>query len=385
MPSAPYELRLESRVEPGPSVYEFRTADGVVSKDEFRTAELALLEATEPDPGADVLAADANYGVVPTILAHLSPEGETVATETSARAARLCERNCRANDAPVRVELVADVADVTGEFDLAAYAPRPYDPIAVGKDRVADALAALRSGGRLFVAADRNAGADRYREAMVEVADGRVEGVAKHGDCRVYRAERPPDGSLGRSEYVQSHAFAATVAGVDCEFVTRPGLFSPRSVDDGTALLAETALSDTDLAPDDHLLDPACGYGPLGIAAARRTGCAVTMTDDDRVATACAEESAARSGVDPRIVTADCLRGVDGPFDAALSNPPTHAGEGVTRELFSGTADALRPGGELWLVYNETMRYEDDLPDLGFSSAEVVRRAEGYAVTVARR
>lgn len=398
---APYELRLESRVEPGPAVYEFRSADGVVSKGEFRTAELALLEAVEPASGADVLVVDANYGVVPTVLSHLSLAGETVATETSARAADLCERNCRANGATVRVELVADLSDLADladppeAFDLAVYAPRPYDPIAVGKGRIAGALELLAPGGDLYVAAGRTDGAGRYRDAMAEVAgEDRVSRVAKHGDCRVFRAERPPDGDLAHPEYAGSHTFEACVAGVDCEFVTRPGLFSPRSLDDGTALLAETALgavdpnsddSPLDLGPDDRVLDVACGYGPLGIATARRFDPGVTMTDDDRVATACAAESAARNGVDPEIVTADCLSGASGSFDLALSNPPTHAGEGVTRELFAGTADALRSGGELWLVYNETMGYEDDLPDLGFGSAEVVRRAEGYAVTVARR
>jgi hypothetical protein len=40
MNRTPYELALESRVEGGPSEYRFHTADGVASKQSFRTAEL---------------------------------------------------------------------------------------------------------------------------------------------------------------------------------------------------------------------------------------------------------------------------------------------------------------------------------------------------------
>jgi 16S rRNA (guanine1207-N2)-methyltransferase len=75
---------------------------------------------------------------------------------------------------------------------------------------------------------------------------------------------------------------------------------------------------------------------------------------------------------------------VEGPFRAVVSNPPTHAGDGVTSELFEAAHDELGAGGELWLVYNETLRYEDELARR-FDSVDVVRRVEGYAITCARR
>lgn len=381
MRSTPYELELQSHAEAGPEIYRFRSADGVVSKDDFRTAELLLLNAVDPDlePDDDVLVVDGNWGLLPTVLAHLA--GSVTTTETSARAAELCRRNARENDADVRVELVADVSDVDGRFDRAVFAPRPYDPVEEVKQRASDALARIREGGDLLLAAGKREGAKRYRDALAEMT-GDAERVTKSEGVHVYRAGRSAD--YERQVFVEPRTIEATVAGHDCEFVTRPGLFSPGSLDRGTALLAETVVAEADLAPDDRALDVACGYGPLGTALAKEFDAEVRFADDSRVATACTEAGVDRNGVDPDgIVTADCLDGVSGPFDLVVSNPPTHAGEGVTAELFDAARRELAGGGELWLVYNETMRYEDDL-ERSFDAVDVVRRDEGYAITVAR-
>ena len=93
MRHAPYRLSLESNVPEGPGTYRFETADGVASKRSFRTAELLLLEGLwEVDLGR-LLCVEANYGVVGTVLSVRADAVHT--TESSARAARLCERNAR--------------------------------------------------------------------------------------------------------------------------------------------------------------------------------------------------------------------------------------------------------------------------------------------------
>lgn len=376
----PYQLELESRVDPGPDVYRFRSADGVVSKDEFRPAELRLLSAVESraHPMAEILVVDANWGLLPTVLAHLS--ASVTATETSARAAELCRQNARANDADVDVRLVADVGDIDRRFDLAVYAPRPYDPIVTGTQKISDALDLVRSGGDLLVAAGPHDGSRRYRGVMDDLA-GEVERLQRAKGVACYRASRPPDYS--RQQFVEPQVIEATVAGHHCEFCTRPGLFSSTSIDRGTALLAETIVSHRDRPPD-RVLDAACGYGPLGTVLAHEYDPELWFSDDSRVATSCARESANRNAVDPAgVVTADCLAGVEGPFDLIVTNPPTHAGTGVTDELFSAARRALATSGELWLVYNEPLGYEDTLTR-SFGAVRTVRRTDGYVITVAQ-
>ena len=383
----PHELALASRVEAGPERYVFRTADGVVSKDTFRDAELALLGAVVPDRADDVLVVDANYGVVGCVLAHVAPGGRTVLAETSARAARLCEGNLERNDADGDVALVASLGELTGPFDVAVYAPKPYDPVAVASERICQALGALRAGGELYVAAAKNEGARRYRDVLAEYARD-VERVAKQGDVRVYRAVGPDDeGALDDAGVephaaVEEHTFEASVRGVERSFVTRPGLFSAGHLDDGTRLLLEAL----PVADGDRMLDLACGYGAVGCFAAGFADCAVTMTDDDAVAAAYARRNAERNGVAAEdVLAADCVAGVRGrTFDLVASNPPTHAGDGVVDACFRGARDVLAADGRFALVYNDVLDYEDRLEAL-FETVEVVRAAADFHVTVCRR
>lgn len=374
----PYELELSARIEAGPDRYGFRTADGVLSPEAFRSAELALLGAVVPSRDDDVLVVDANYGVVGTVLAHVAPDGRTVLGETSARAARLCEDNLARNGADGEVALVADVRDVEGRFDVAAYAPRPYDPVAVVGERIGQALATLREGGDLYVAAARTEGATRYEDALADLA-GDAERVAKEGDVRVYRASRPAEVTVPA---VDERAFAATVRDVERSFVTRPGLFSAGHLDGGTRLLLE----ELPVADGDDVLDLACGYGPVGVFAAGFADCTVTMSDDDAVAAAYARRNAQRNGVEPVAVhAADAVAGVRGDtFDLVASNPPTHAGDGVVDACVRGARDVLAADGRFALVYNDVLGYEDRLAEL-FEEVAVVRADEDFHVTVCRR
>lgn len=70
-------------------------------------------------------------------------------TETSARAAQLCERNIRENDADATVSVVADCTSDERAFDSVVYAPKQYTPLAIGKQRIADALSVLRPEGKI--------------------------------------------------------------------------------------------------------------------------------------------------------------------------------------------------------------------------------------------
>ncbi|MFC3476692.1 methyltransferase [Halobacterium litoreum] len=346
------ELALEARVDDAPPEYRFRTADGVCSKDAFRPAELLLADALWEDASDRLLVLEGNYGVVPTVLAGAA--GRVAVTESSARAANLCERNAASNDADVDVSLVADPASVGGEFDAVAYAPKPYTPLDVAAQRIANAAELLAPGGRVYVAAADDAGASRYESYLGEVL-GDASEVLAHDRCRVLRATRseaPGAGSAEAPTYVEARALAPTVDGVDLELVSVPGLFAASALDHGTRLLAETVA----VADGDRVLDLCCGYGALGAYAAASADCEVWLTDDDRVATACAECSLDATGVEGTVVTADGANGVRGrTFDTILSNPPTHAGDGVLRELFAGARDVLAADGELWAVHHRDL------------------------------
>lgn len=364
------KLALDVRDEE--RTYRFRTADGVCSKDAFRPAELALLETLHDKPLGDFLYPEANYGVVGTALADAADAVRM--TESSARAARLCERNAAANGADASVSLLADLSELDSRFDTAAYAPKPYTPLAVGKERLVRALERLRPDGHLYVAGRERTGIGRYADALREVAP--VERLG--GECPVFRVSRPT--GFEPPTYVTPSHIEATVDGVTFPLVTVPGLFSADRLDDGTRLLLETA----EIGDGERVLDLPCGYGPIGAYAARVADCDVWLSDDDRVATRCAECTLDAAGVEGTVVTADCADGVpNGAFDAVLCNPPTHAGEGVLRDLFAGARDALAPGGRLVLVHHRSLDLSVHLR--GFANVRERRTGAEHVVHEARK
>lgn len=357
MTRTPYSLALESRVSGGPPTYHFQTADGVCSQQSFRTAELHLLDVLWDTDLGHLLCPEANYGVVGTVL---SATAESVQmTESSARAVTLCERNIRENSADAAVTLRADLTTLDRRFDTVAYAPKPYTALPIGKQRIADALSILRPGGHLYVVASKHTGLTRYAECLRDIGTS-VKQVAKTGEYRLLRATRPK--VVNAPSYVSPEIIRPTVNGRELSLITVPGLFSPRAVDDGTRLLIET----TPIEDDERVLDLCCGYGAIGVYAAQVADCDVWLSDDDTVATRCAECSLQASHVNGTVVTADCVTGVaDQTFDRILCNPPTHAGDGVLSDLFTGISDMLASDGHLSIVHHQELDLRNHLTCFG--------------------
>lgn len=369
MKRAPYDLALESRTAEGPPVYEFETADGVCSKRSFRDAELTLIEGLWEESLGELRSVQANYRVVGVVLAARAERVEMI--ESSARAAALCEHNAGKNGIDATVTLAGDLAALDA-VDTAAYAPKPYTPIPVARQRIADALASLDPSGRVFVAASKCTGLSRFEDCFKEIATNveRRDGV---GDCSLLVASRPA--SFDPPTYVTPREFQADVDGVTLSLVSAPGLFSPTDLDDGTRRLLEA----TSIEDGERVLDCCSGYGAVGAYAGRVADCEVVCSDDDRVATCCAERTLAASGVDASVLTADCTDGVaDRTFDRVLCNPPTHAGDGVLAELFAGIHDVLAPDGEATIVHHRGVDLNDHLET--FRTVDRKRADDAYNV-----
>lgn len=347
MNRAPYRLELASRVPAGPDRFVFRSADGVCSKQSFRTAELQLLEVLWNVELGDLACIEANYGVVGTVLA---PQARSVhMTESSARAARLCERNVEENDVDASVSLRAGLGTEEHRYDTIAYAPKPYTPVELGKHRIVAGLQTLNPNGRLYLAASRQTGVSRYETCLRSHAEN-VEIVDSAEGNRVLTASRPE--TVDEPSFVSPRRVDERVDGVDLSLVTFPGVFSASGVDDGTRRLLES----TTVADGERVLDLCCGYGTVGAYVGRTADCELWLSDDDFVSARCAERSLDASNVDGQVVVADCLDGVDEHrFDRILCNPPTHAGEYVLAELFDGAHRVLQSDGRLEIVHHRSL------------------------------
>jgi 16S rRNA (guanine1207-N2)-methyltransferase len=136
-------------------------------------------------------------------------------------------------------------------------------------------------------------------------------------------------------------------------------------------------------------MDLGCGTGVLAVALARaRPELAVLAVDQSAAAVVSAEATAAANGLGQRIRVvrddaADSLP--DGSVDLVVCNPPFHVGAAVVTtaadRLFAAAARVLRPGGELWTVYNSALRYKPVLARL-VGPTRVVEQSPKFTVTV---
>jgi 16S rRNA (guanine1207-N2)-methyltransferase len=153
---------------------------------------------------------------------------------------------------------------------------------------------------------------------------------------------------------------AVYLRGVRLSFETSPRVFSPRSIDPGTAALVESL----QIEPDDRVLDLGCGYGVLGVLAARIIGQdRVVMADVDPEAIRLAVRNCRRNDVAGVAVhQSHALRNVpETGFTKILCNPPYHTDFSVAKEFILKGFNRLALGGQMVLVVRRRRWYENKL------------------------
>ncbi len=151
--------------------------------------------------------------------------------------------------------------------------------------------------------------------------------------------------------------------------------FAGAKLDIGTRLLLETLevappATETLAAEPSTVIDLGCGTGILASWAARNWPAArIIATDRSSAAVRSATATAAANGVTVTAHRADAGAGLpDACADLVLLNPPFHEGREVDRtmanHLFAAAARLLKPGGELYTVFNSHLRHRPQLERL---------------------
>lgn len=174
--------------------------------------------------------------------------------------------------------------------------------------------------------------------------------------------------------------------GMTFKFETDAGVFSKGGVDYGSRALIERL----DLAPDDHVLDVGCGYGPIGLAAARLAPQGrVTCIDINERAVKLASENAKRNGIaNVSVLQSDLFEAVrDERFDVILTNPPIRAGKVVVHRIFEEGYELLRPGGCMWVVIQKKQGAPSAEAKLEavFGTVEEIGKDKGYRILKATK
>jgi 16S rRNA G1207 methylase RsmC len=136
----------------------------------------------------------------------------------------------------------------------------------------------------------------------------------------------------------------------DLVFHSTWGLFSPKSIDEGTHLLLEYI----DVTPDADILDLGCGYGPLGLTLAKLAPRGtVHLVDKDFVAVDFTKKNAQLNHLTN--TEAYLSNGFDQvppaeKFDLVVSNVPAKIGTELLNIFLHDAYSHLRPGGTLYIV-----------------------------------
>ena len=153
------------------------------------------------------------------------------------------------------------------------------------------------------------------------------------------------------------------------------------------------ALGDAQSLPggtaSDPWIDLACGTGVVAAwLALRHPDAVVYASDQSAAAVASARATAEANGVAARVTVArdDALSSrPDASASFIALNPPFHSGAALTgliaERLFADAARVLRPGGELWCVWNSPLRYRPTLERLVGPTRQLARDPR-FTVTV---
>ena len=242
--------------------------------------------------------------------------------------------------------------------------------------------------GGVVLAAVPNAEGAKSAEADFLRLFGSVRSQSKH-KCRVFwaAAGEALDAAL-LAEWAALEAPRRITGG----YLSRPGLFAWDRIDTASALLAAHL-------PDDlhgRVADLGAGYGYLATQVIARCP-QVTALDLYEAEARALEparinlaEAVAAGGRELAVDVRwhDVTAGLPRRYDAIVSNPPFHQGRADLPELgrafIQTAADALVPGGRLWLVANRHLPYETTLASR-FAQVRTQAVQEGFKVIEAVR
>lgn len=187
-------------------------------------------------------------------------------------------------------------------------------------------------------------------------------------------------------QWRQDIRFEARVLGSPMQFQSTWGLFSPEKLDDGSLML----LDHLDFLPDDVSIDLGCGYGVLGMAAARACPQGTAwLIDKDFVAVDYARRNCALNQLDNvQVLLSNGFAQVpaDQHFSLVMSNLPAKASKEQHYLYLLDAWERMQPGARFYVVtINGLREFMQRTMKEVFGNSDKVKQGKTYTITLAHR
>lgn len=341
------------------------TKPGFPGWDRVSGAQELLAEHADVSSAGSAYCFGCGHGALAAALWLRQPHLRLTLADPSIVALAMARRTLAANGvrgATVREELAPPPA-LAGAVDVVTVEAPGSRPLA--RRWLLEAHALLRPGGRLYIAGANDQGIQPLIGDAAALF-GSAQQLGYGGRARVALAVKgepcEPPAWAGEPGIAPGtwHELAVEVGGERLPLLSLPGVFSYNRLDDGTRLLLE-AMPDV---RGMRVLDAGCGYGVIGVVAARRGAAAVDMVDASLPAVAAARANVRLHRLEQASALAsDALQAViERRYDLVLTNPPFHAGKAVDYDVahvfIEQARRVLGADGRLVLVANRFIRYE---------------------------
>ncbi len=244
-----------------------------------------------------------------------------------------------------------------GPFELVALPIDPRGEAELARDLLQSGHERLVVGGRLLAAVS-NPDDQWLHEEMRKLFEKVTRTPQETGVA--YRAAKT--GPLKKLKNFECE-FAFRDQGRLIKAVSRPGVFSHRSLDAGARALINTMT----VREGDRVLDIGCGSGAVAFAAAFRAArVTVVALDSHARAIECTEKGARLNGLEnvTAILNAEGETPDSGSYDLVLGNPPYYSDYRIAEVFLQGARRALKPGGRVLMVTKAPAWFENRMGEL---------------------
>lgn len=173
---------------------------------------------------------------------------------------------------------------------------------------------------------------------------------------------------------------------IDLKFTTDAGVFSKLRIDYGSSVLIKVMKEQS--FPSVGILDVGCGYGPIGLFAAKFwPHQEIDMVDVNKRALNLAKRNAKLNEItNVNIFASNGYEQVDKKYGLIVTNPPVRAGKKVVDQIIANAKSHLVENGLLLVVLQKKQGAPSakKLMTKTYSNCEILKRDKGYYILASR-